>query len=694
MTTTSTLVNPLLENAQPGVTATGLPAFRSILPDHVEAALDQVLADNRAAVQALLAEAALTPPRDAIAQVLKPLEELDDRLARLWSPIGHLNAVMNSEALRKAYNACLPKLSEYSAEMGQNLALCNLFKAIRNSAQWQALDAAERKVVDNALRDFHLSGVDLPAAEQARYKEIRKRLSELSSKISENVLDCSQAFSYHTEDSSLLAGMPDSQLQAAKQAAQEKNLDGYWLTLGVPVYLAVITYADNRALRETFYRAYCTRASDQGPFAGQWDNTPLIRETLTLRVELATLLGYASYAEYSLATKMAKTPAEVLDFLHDLARRSKPAAEQELEQLRTFARERFGHSDLQAWDTPYYSEKLKQERYSISQETLRPYFPLSKVLDGFFSIVGTLFGVRFVANDGVERWHDDVHYFDVYDGDQHIAGCYLDAYSRAQKRSGAWMDDCRIRRRRVDGSLQLPVAYLTCNFNRPVGDSPALLTHDEVTTLFHEFGHGLHHMLTRIDAAPVSGINGVAWDAVELPSQFLENWCWEPQALRVMSGHYQTGEPLPQDLLDKMLAAKHFQSAMIMMRQLEFALFDMRLHAEYIAETDVHEMLLEVRKEVAVLHPPAFNRFECSFSHIFAGGYAAGYYSYKWAEVLSADAFSKFEEEGILNAQTGHLFKSAILENGGAFDAMDLFIRFRGRKPSVDALLRHSGLAA
>ncbi len=693
--------NPLLVSASIAHTAThyGLPPFRAILPEHVEPALDQVLADNRAALAALLADPANRTPTDPVNQILKPLEELDDRLSRLWSPVGHLNSVMNSDALRKAYNACLPKLSEYSSEMGQNLDLCNTFKAIRASEQWGSLEPAEQKVVENALRDFHLSGVDLPAEKQTRYKEIRKRLSELSSKFSENVLDCGQAFSYQTQDVNELAGLPESQLQAAKQTAQEKGVEGYWLTLDAPVYLAVITYADNRALRETFYRAYTSRASDQGPFAGQWDNNPLMTEILALRAELAGLLGYANYADYSLATKMAETPAEVVAFLRDLALRSRPAAQKDLDQLRAFASERFGQDDLQAWDTPYYSEKLKQERYSISQEALRPYFPLPKVLDGFFGIVGTLFGVRFVANDSVERWHDDVHYFDVYDGDTLIAGCFLDAYARSGKRSGAWMDDCRIRRRLAGGALQLPVAYLTCNFNRPVGDAPALLTHDEVTTLFHEFGHGLHHMLTRIDAAPVSGINGVAWDAVELPSQFLENWCWEPEALRLMSGHYlckegQTGEPLPQDMLDKMLAAKHFQSAMFMVRQLEFALFDMRMHAEYVPDMDIHGILQQVRDEVAVLQPPAFNRFECSFSHIFAGGYAAGYYSYKWAEVLSADAFSRFEEEGILNAHVGRAFKHAILEKGGAVDAMDLFVSFRGRKPTVDALLRHSGLAA
>ncbi len=682
--------NPLLQTDS-------LPQFRSMLPEHVEPALDSVLADNRAALNALLdryAGDAAALPADPVAAVLKPLEELDDRLSRLWSPVGHLNAVMNSEAMRAAYNACLPKLSEYSTEMGQNERLCALYKAVRQSPAWESMATADRRVVENALRDFRLSGVDLPADRKLRYGEIRKRLSELSSRFSENVLDCTQAFSIELDDLSRLAGLPQGYIDAAAALAQSRGKQGYLLTLDIPVYIAVMTYADDADLRETFYHAYGTRASDQGPFAGRWDNTSLIREILDLRRELAALLGYANYAEYSLATKMARDPAEVLAFLEDLAQKSKPAAERDVEQLRAFAAERFGVSDLKPWDYTYYSEKLKHERYDISQEALRPYFPMQKVLDGLFEIAGTLFGVRFQANPAVERWHDDVLYFDVLDGQERIAGFYLDAYARENKRGGAWMDDCRIRRRRVNGALELPVAYLTCNFNRPLGDTPALLTHDEVTTLFHEFGHGLHHMLTRIEAAPVSGINGVAWDAVELPSQFLENWCWEPQALTLMSGHWQTGEALPGALLDKMLAAKHFQNAMMMVRQLEFALFDMRLHASADPAVSAHAVLQEVRREVAVIIPPAFNRFECSFSHIFAGGYAAGYYSYKWAEVLSADAFSRFEEEGVMNPATGRAFRQHVLENGGAEDAMALFTRFRGRKPSVDALLRHSGLAA
>ncbi|CBL43640.1 Oligopeptidase A [gamma proteobacterium HdN1] len=709
--------NPLYRSSEE--TNTGLPPFRAILPEHVIPALDQVLAENRAALKALLADPANHCPDQPVQQILKPLEALDDRLTRLWSPVGHLNAVMNNDDLRTAYNACLPKLSEYSAELGQNSDLCNIFKHIRASAQWESLNTTERRVVENALRDFHLSGVDLRADQQGRYKEIRKRLSELSSKYAENVLDCGQAFYHHTTDPAELAGLPESQRQAAKQAALEKGKEGWWLTLDAPVYIAVLTYADRQALREKFYHAYSTRASDQSPnivqdrastdpqTAHPWDNAPLMREILALRHELAQLLGYPNYAEYSLATKMASSAREVLEFLHDLAERSRTAGEKEFAALQGFARENYGCETLNAWDVAYYSEKLKEQRYAVSQEALRPWFPLPKVLDGLFQVTHKLFGVRFETNDQIERWHEDVLYFDVYNSHKKIAGFYLDAYTRSGKRSGAWMDDCRVRRLRSDGSLQLPVAYLTCNFNRPVGEAPALLTHNEVTTLFHEFGHGLHHMLTRIDAAPVSGINGVAWDAVELPSQFMENWCWEGEALRLISGFYnaasevssatsqtvpQAGDPLPQELLDKMLAARHFQSAMFMLRQLEFATFDMRLHAQYTENTDIHAVLEQVRQEIAVVPTPAFNRFECGFSHIFAGGYAAGYYSYKWAEVLSADAFSRFEEDGIFNSETGRAFRTAILENGGALDAMALFVQFRGRKPSIDALLRHSGL--
>jgi len=480
---------------------------------------------------------------------------------------------------------------------------------------------------------------------------------------------------------------------AARQAAEAKGEDGWLLTLDFPSYIPVMTYADDRALREEVYTAFATRASDQGPHAGQWDNSAVMQEILQLRLEKAQLLGFENYAEYSLATKMAEDPDQVIGFLRDLAEKSLSEAKREYQELCDFAREEFGMASLEAWDVTYFGEKLKHARYEISQEMLRPYFPLPKVLEGMFDVAQRLFGIDICEITEFDSWHKDARHFEVRRNEELIARFYLDPFAREKKRGGAWMDDCRVRRRLDDGSLQLPVAYLVCNFNPPVGDDPALLTHNEVTTLFHEFGHGIHHMLTRIEAADVSGINGVAWDAVELPSQFLENWCWEPEALALISGHYQTGETLPQALLDKMLAAKNFQSGMMMVRQLEFSLFDFQLHREYQpGETEVQAVLDRIRSEVAVVNPPVLNRFQHSFSHIFAGGYAAGYYSYKWAEVLSADAFSRFEEEGIFNTQTGADFLHAILEQGGSREAMALFTEFRGRKPEVDALLRHSGI--
>jgi oligopeptidase A len=539
-----------------------------------------------------------------------------------------------------------------------------------------------------------LSGIDLSPEKQKRYGEISKRLSELTSKFSENVLDCTNAFSKHITDVNELSGLPETQLHAAKIAAKAKQLDGYLLTLDIPVYIAVMTYCDNRDLRKTFYEAYNTKASDQGPFAGKWDNNPLMAEILALRHELANLLGFKNYAERSIATKMTETTQQVMDFLYDLADKSLAAAKQEFEELQQFAAQKYQHPQIEAWDVGYFSEKLKQERYAISQEELRPWFPLEKVLSGLFEIAERLFNVNFKADQSVDLYHPDVRFYRVYRDGEEIAAFYMDLYARANKRGGAWMDVCRSRRRTVAGGLQKPVAYLTCNFNGPVGDKPALLTHSEVTTLFHEFGHGLHHMLTQVEEDSVSGIAGVAWDAVELPSQFLENWCWEKEAIALMSGHFESGEPLPDAMLDKMLAAKNFQSAMMMVRQLEFSIFDFRIHQEYQPGMNIHGLLDDVRKRVAVITPPDFNRFECSFSHIFAGGYAAGYYSYKWAEVLSADAFSRFEEEGIFSPEAGRDFRQHILEKGGSEEPMELFKRFRGREPKVDALLRHSGLAA
>jgi len=588
----------------------------------------------------------------------------------------------------------LPKLSQYWTELGQNKGLYEAFKAIHDRDDFAQLSQPQKKVIEDNLRDFKLSGIALPEAEQKRFGELKQRLSELTTRFSENVLDATGGWQKLLDSEDDLAGLPAMSLAAAKQMAEAKELDGWLVTLDFPSYLAVMTHADNRELRREMYEAFSTRASDQGPNAGKWDNSEVMTEILTLRQELATLLGFNHYGEYSLATKMAETPEQVIGFLTDLAVKSKVVAQRDYDELAAYAKAQ-GVDDPQAWDLTYYGEKLKQEKYSVSQEALRPYFPMPKVLDGLFTVAGKLFDIQISEVAEFDSWHNDARLFEVSRGGQLIARFFLDPYARDKKRGGAWMDDCRVRRRLDDGALQLPVAYLVCNFNAPVGDDPALLTHDEVTTLFHEFGHGLHHMLTQIEEADVSGINGVAWDAVELPSQFLENWCWEPEALALISGHYQSGESLPQAMLDKMLAAKNYQSGMMMVRQLEFALFDFRLHMEYDAgKTQVQTVLDEVRQQVAVVQPPAFNRFQHGFSHIFAGGYAAGYYSYKWAEVLSADAFSRFEEEGIFNEQTGADFRHAILEQGGSREPMALFVEFRGREPQVDALLRHSGITA
>lgn len=676
--------NPLLKDHL-------LPPFSQIQPDQVEPAIDQLLAGCRAQVEAV-AQQDGTPSWET---VVAPLEQCNDRLGKAWSPVSHMNSVVNSDALRDAYNACLPKLSQYWTELGQNQALYQVYQQLAGGEEYARLSTAQQKVIDNIMRDFRLSGIALNEGDQKRYGELQQKLSELTTKFSENVMDATDGWSKLITDAADLAGLPDSALAAAKQMAESKGEQGWLITLDFPSYFAVITYADNRELREEIYTAFATRASDQGPHAGQWDNTPLMQEILTLRAELAQLLGFSDYAEYSLATKMAETPDQVIGFLNDLAEKSRPVAEQEFAELKAFAEELAGVTDLQAWDVSYFGEKLKQDRYAISQEELRPYFPMPKVLEGMFRVTGKLFDIEISEVAEFDGWHADARLFEVSRNGDTIARFFLDPFARAKKRGGAWMDDCRVRRRLDDGALQLPVAYLVCNFNPPVGDDPALLTHNEVTTLFHEFGHGLHHMLTRMECYDVSGINGVAWDAVELPSQFLENWCYEPEALALISGHYQTGETLPRALLDKMLAAKNFQSGMMMVRQLEFSLFDFQLHKEFVAgETDVQAVLNRVREQVAVVTPPVFNRFQHSFSHIFAGGYAAGYYSYKWAEVLSADAFSRFEEEGVFNTTTGQSFRENILEMGGSKEPMELFVAFRGREPQVDALLRHSGISA
>ena len=672
--------NPLLESKE-------LPPFSRILPEHIKPAIESIVADNEQAIDALLVSGKGTD----WTSLQEPLDALNDRLSQAWSPVGHMNAVVNSEELRAVYNDCLPLLSEYSTRLGQNRQLFEAYQSLADSTEFDQLDSAQQKVINDTLRDFRLAGVALDDDKKYRYGEIKKHLSELNSRFSDNVLDATMAWTKLITDVSELAGLPESALAGAKQLAAAKELDGWLLSLDFPSYFPVMTYCDNSELRKEVYTAFVTRASDQGPNAGEFDNSDNIRQILKYRQELVELLGFENYAEYSLARKMAESPESVITFLQDLVQRSKPQAEKELAELRAFAQDEYGVTELEAWDIGYYGEKLRQQRYAISQEELRPWFPAEKAIAGMFTVVNRLFGVEFEAVTEVDTWHKDVRFFNIIRNGEVLGRFYLDLYAREHKRGGAWMDVCRSRWQR-NGKIQLPVAYLTCNFTPPVGDKPALLTHDEVVTLFHEFGHGLHHMLTKVDYAAVSGISGVAWDAVELPSQFMENWCWEKEGLAIISGHYETGEPLPEAMLNKLLAAKNFQSAMAMVRQLEFSLFDFKLHKEFHEDIDVRALLDEVRQQVSVVIPPAFNRFQNSFNHIFSGGYAAGYYSYIWAEVLSADAFSRFEEEGIFNRETGKSFLHEILEKGGSAEPMELFVNFRGREPQIDALLRHSGI--
>ncbi|WP_456379398.1 oligopeptidase A [Thiolapillus sp.] len=674
--------NPLLDFG-------GLPRFSRITAQHVEPAINYLLKDNREQIRALLEN---VPEPDWFG-FIEPMEELEDRLSRTWSPVSHLNAVMNSEEMRQAYNACLPGLSEYATEMGQNEALYHAYQTVE--AQDAGLDAAQRKLLQNALREFRLSGVDLPADKKQRFGEIASRLSEINARYEENLLDATNAWRKLITDESLLAGLPPSTLDLAAQTARQRGEKGWILTLEFPSYLPVVTYVDRRELRREMYEAYATRASDQGPDAGKFDNSEIMEEILALRHEMAGLLGFANYAERSLATKMARSTEEVLAFLHDLAARAGKQGEVELAELHDFARDQYGVTGMEAWDIPYYSEKLRQHRYAISQEELKPYFPETRVIPGMFDVIGRVFAVQIrESKEQVETWHPDVRFYEIRDHSGELLGqFYFDLYARPNKRGGAWMADA-ISRMKTRNQEQLPVAFMTCNFTPPVGGKPALLTHEEVQTLFHEFGHGLHHMLTQVDYPSISGISGVAWDAVELPSQFMENWCWEKEALALFSGHYETGEPLPQALYERMLAARNFQSAMQLLRQLEFSLFDFLIHLQYDPEKGgrIYETLETVREEVAVVKPPAWNRFAHGFSHIFGGGYAAGYYSYKWAEVLSADAFSLFEEKGVFDQEAGLSFRKNILEKGGSEDAMDLFVAFRGREPSIEALLRHSGI--
>ncbi|RMC92601.1 M3 family peptidase [Aquitalea palustris] len=670
--------NPLLD-------FTGLPRFAEIRPEHVSPAIEQLLTEARHTVAQLTAHADSPSWEDFV----DPLTDATERLSRAWGVVGHLNAVVNTPELRDAYNANIAPISAFWTELGQNLDLLGQFKAIEASPAYAGYNAARQKIIQNDLRDFRLSGAELPEAQRQRYAAIQSKLAELSARFEQNVMDATDAFSLYLDDASELDGVPEDALALFAAAAQADDKAGYKITLQFPFYFPVMQYAHNRALRQKLYDAYVKRASEFG--LPEHDNTEIIREKLQLTREEAQLLGFANYAELSLFTKMAESPAQVIAFLRDLAARAKPFAAKDRAELEAFASKELGLSDLQAWDIAYAAEKLRVARYAFSEQEVKQYFPESKVLPGLFGVVNTLYGVE-VRDSSAPVWHSDVRFYDILKDGQLVGSFYFDLYSREGKRPGAWMDDARGRRKKGD-TLQTPVAYLTCNFTRPVGDKPALFTHDEVITLFHEFGHGLHHMLTQVEELGVSGINGVEWDAVELPSQFMENFCWEWDVLQGMTAHAETGETLPRALFDKMLAAKNFQSGMMTVRQLEFSLFDMLLYTDFDASSgDWMALLDEVRQEVAVNFPPAYNRFPNSFSHIFAGGYSAGYYSYKWAEVLSADAYAAFEEAGGANAVTGKRFWDEVLAVGGSRSALESFRAFRGRDPQIDALLRHSGM--
>ncbi|QOD82188.1 M3 family metallopeptidase [Chromobacterium haemolyticum] len=670
--------NPLLDFS-------GLTRFAEIKPEHISPAIDELLSAARAAVARLTAEQG-APSWESF---VDPLTDATEHLSRAWGVVGHLNAVVNTPELREAYNANIPRISEFWTEMGQNLDLYARFKALAASPEHDGYSAARKKIVSNDLRDFRLSGAELPQAEKERFAAIQTRLAELSAKFEQNVLDATDAFSLYIEDKAELSGVPEDSLELFAAAAAGDDKSGYKITLQFPFYFPVLQYADNRALREKLYQANVQRASEFGP--SERDNSPIIREKLKLAREEAQLLGFANFAELSLFTKMAESPEQVIAFLRDLAARAKPFAVKDRQELEAFAAAELGLAKLEAWDLAYAAEKLRVARYAFSEQEVKQYFPESKVLPGLFGVVSTLFGVD-VRPSSAPVWHPDVRFFDIHKDGQLVGSFYFDLYARDGKRSGAWMDDARGRRSK-SGQVQTPIAYLTCNFTRPVGDKPALFTHDEVITLFHEFGHGLHHMLTRVDELGVAGINGVEWDAVELPSQFLENFAWEWDVVQGMTSHVDSGATLPRELFDKMLAAKNFQSGMATVRQLEFALFDLQLYSVFDADKgDWLALLEEVRGEVAVNFPPAYNRFPNSFSHIFAGGYSAGYYSYKWAEVLSADAYAAFEEAGGANPDTGKRFWDEILAVGGSRPALESFRAFRGRDPQIDALLRHSGM--
>ncbi|WP_432240993.1 M3 family metallopeptidase [Herbaspirillum robiniae] len=689
--TTDIAANPLLDFS-------GYAQFDAIKPEHVTPALDKLLADAGRLVTELEAPMAEVSWDNFV----EPLESATEKLGRAWSVVGHLNSVMDTPELRATYNENQPRLVEFWTGLGQNLALFEKYKALQASLAFARLSAARRKVVDNTVRDFRLSGAELPEDKKERFAEIQEKQAALTTRFSENVLDATNDFGLFVEDEAELAGLPDDVKQAARAAAEKDGKPGFKFTLHFPSYFPVLQYADNRALREKIYRANATKASELGA-KPEWDNSANIDDILTLRKEEAQLLGYANFAEVSLVPKMAQSPAEVIAFLEDLGRRARPFGEKDYDELKAFAREKLGLDKLEAWDSTYASEKLREQRYAFSEQEVKQYFPEPRVVNGLFQVAQQLFGVS-IKPDTAPVWHKDVKFFRIERDGQLVGQFYLDLYARSGKRGGAWMDDARARRLTASG-VQTPIAYLVCNFTEPaVVDGvakPALFTHDEVITLFHEFGHGLHHMLTQVDEVGVSGISGVEWDAVELPSQFMENFCWEWDVLQHLSAHAETGAPLPRALYDKMIAAKNFQSGLQMLRQVEFSLFDMLIHDDYQAggQQSVQQLLNGLRDRIAVIRPPEFNRFQHSFSHIFAGGYAAGYYSYKWAEVLSADAYGAFEEAAaaggnVVSIETGRRFQQEILAVGGSRPAIESFKAFRGREPSIDALLRHSGMAA
>ena len=672
----------------------GLPKFDEVKAEHVSPALDFLLAEARATIETLALSASVATWDNFAAK----LEDMEEKLARAWSQVGHMNGVVNNPTLRAAYNDNLSKLTDFYADLGQDERLYAKFRALRADSTFDSLTPSQKKIIENELRDFRLGGAELPAEQKIRFKEIQEALSKLSSKFEENVLDNTNDYALIIEDAGTLTGIPEDVLQTASEATKENGLAtqvangnlSYKFTLQFPSYQPVLQYAQNRQLRETLYRAYATRASEFGQ--SKWDNTPLISQILKLKLEAANLLGFPNYAELSITTKMAESAQQVNDFLHDLAKKAKPYALKDKQELEAYA-EKLGICDMQAWDVAYVSEKLREEKYAFSDLEVKQYFPENKVLAGLFKVVETIFGVK-VIKSHASVWHETASFYDINDHTGKLIGqFYLDLYARNNKRGGAWMDEA-ITRRKIADSITTPVAFLTCNFSAPVGEKPALFTHDEVLTMFHEFGHGLHHMLTKVDDYSVSGIKGVEWDAVELPSQFMENFCWEWEVLRHMTAHVDTGEQLPRALFDKMVAAKNFQAGMQTMRQIEFSLFDIRLHSEFdpYGKKTVVDLIEEVRDEVAVVRPPKWNRFPNNFTHIFSGGYSAGYYSYKWAEVLSADAYSMFEENGVLCAETGQRYWQEILAQGGSRSALESFIAFRGREPNIDALLRHNGM--